>query len=273
MNFRLLILCALLGLSACASDGDPLPPQNPFQQQRERLRELKLEAGQLYKAARSSLDASDFANALSRYDQLVLNFPFSEYATQAELERIYALHRSFDQERALSNADKFLREHPRHPDTDYVQYLKGIINMDREDSFAGFLGLDTTKEDVSYSRRAFDDFALLAQKYPQSKFTADARQRMIFLRNRIAEHDLHVVRYYVKRGAHIAAAERAEQIVAQYPGAPSALEALRLMQKSYSALGLTQQADDAARLYSAQVAVLPPEEKPKPGFWASLFGG
>lgn len=250
-----LILGALMILLAAACSTDPskeLPPDNPFRDNPQRnARELRAEAGTLYQAARKSLDSGDYTGALLRYDQIAARYPFTDYATQSDLERVYAQYRGYEPEKALFSADKFLREHPRHPAADYVQYVKGLVNADREQGFAGFLGLDTTKEDVSNSRRAFDDFALLVQKYPQSRYAADARQRMIYLRNRLAQHDMHVVRYYVKRGAHIAAARRAEQVLTQYPGAPASLEALRIMESSYRELGLTQQADDAAKLLAA----------------------
>lgn len=274
MKFRLAFCALALVLSACGSnpEKDELPPQNPFRaDQAKSARELRARASELYKSARASLDASDYQTALERYGQITLRYPFTDYATQAELERIYALHRSFDHDAALSAAEKFMREHPRHAAADYVQYLKGIINMSRDDSFAGAMGLDTTKEDVGSSRRAFDDFSFLIQKYPSSRYNADARQRMIYLRNRLADHDLHVVRYYIKRGAHVAATKRAEQIVQQYPGAPASLEALRLMSLSYKELGLSQQAEDAGKLYAAQLAVTPPAEQPKRSFWARLF--
>lgn len=273
MTSRILACALVLLLGACSSspDKDGLGPANPFRDKQQSLREQRAQASELYKAGRAALDVSDYQTAIQRYDQLILRFPFSEYATQAELERIYAQQRSFDEERALSNAERFLREHPRHTAADYVQYLKGIINMSRDESFAGMLGLDTSKEDVTSARRAFDDFALLIQKYPQSKFNADARQRMIYLRNRLASHDLHVVRYYMKRGAYVAAAKRAEQIVQTYPGAPQLLDALAYMQESYQALGLNQQAEDAGKLYAAQLSVTPTGDQPKPGFWQRLF--
>jgi outer membrane protein assembly factor BamD len=271
---RVLLCTLMLALGACSNGkkDSTLAPPHPFKDRQQTQREQRAQAGELYKAARASLDVSDFQTAISRYDQLILRFPFTDYATQAELERIYAQHRSYNEDQALSNADKFLREHPRHPAVDYVQYLKGVINMAREDSFSGMLGLDTTKEDVGYSRRAFDDFALLIQKHPDSRFNADARQRMIYLRNRLAAHDLHVVHFYMERRAFVAAAKRAEQLVQQYAGAPAVLEALGLMERAYRELGLNQQAEDAGKLYAAQLAVTPPAEQPRPGFWKSLFG-
>lgn len=246
------LLLSLLVAACNSTPNKDLPPDNPFKDDpRRAARELRAEAGTLYKAARKSLDAGDYTSAITRYDQISARYPFTDYATQSELERTYSLYRTFEPEKALFAADKFLREHPRHAAADYMQYLKGLINFDRNQSLAGFLGMDTTRQDVSDARRAFDDFALLVQKYPNSRYAGDARQRMIFLRNRLAQHDMHVVRYYVKRGAALAAAKRAEQVVSQYPGAPVTLEALEVMENSYRELGLNQQADDAAKLLAA----------------------
>lgn len=245
----LLVVSLVMG---CASNGDsPLPPDNPFRtdrEQRQLQRELRLAASELYKAARQSLESGDYTTAISRYDQLVARFPFSAFSTQAELERLYARYRNFEVDEALAAADRFLRDHPRHPAGDYVQYLKGLMNESRGQGFIASLGVDTSKDDVTFARRAFDDFAVLVQRYPDSLYVADARQRMIHLRNRIAEHELHVVRFYVKRGAYLAAARRGEHIAATYPGAPAAAEALALMERSYRTLGLDAQADATAAL-------------------------
>ncbi|HEX4872152.1 MAG TPA: outer membrane protein assembly factor BamD [Nevskiaceae bacterium] len=250
------ILGALMLLgAACSSDPDRLPPDNPFRLNDSRSRterELRLEASALYRLGREALDASDFLGAVQRYDQLASRYPFTDYATQGQLEKVYALYRSFEPDRALSAADKFLREHPRHPAVDYLHYLKGLINFDRDRSFGDAIGMDGSKRDVGYSRRAFDDFALLLQRFPDSRYAGDARQRMVYLRNRIAEHELHVVRFYVQRGAYVAAAKRAEAIISQYPGAPAVAEALDYLESSYRESGLTAQAEDVRRLRAAQ---------------------
>jgi outer membrane protein assembly factor BamD len=252
MNSTIIVRSACIALAlfitSCASDpkGGPLKPG----QQRTAAQE-KVEAEKLYRSAREVLDTGDMTTALQRYDKLSQQFPFSEFATQGDLERIYALYRNYQPDQALSAADKFIREHPRHSGAAYAQYLKGLVNSTRDEGLSGFIGLDTTKEDVGFLRNAFDDFALLVRKYPNSVYVGDARQRMIDLRNRVAQHELHIVRFYVKRGAYIAAAKRAEQVVTQYPGAPASLEALRLLQQSYRSLNLTQQADDAGRLLAA----------------------
>ncbi|MDP3858552.1 MAG: outer membrane protein assembly factor BamD [Stagnimonas sp.] len=254
---------SLLLLAGCSSDGkrDGSKPKNPFKDRETRdllgrsqvsERELKLEADQLYRLARDSLESGDYAEAQLRYDALVERYPFTDHAVQAELEKIYALHKEYKPDEALQAADRFLREHPRHPRADYVQYLKGVINAERDAGLLSALPLDNSKEDVSNSRKAYDEFSLLLQKYPSSRYNQDASARMVALRNRIAANEMHVVRYYVRRGAYLAAAKRAEQIIAQYPGAPATLEALKTLQKSYTELGLKQQAEDAARILAAR---------------------
>lgn len=257
----------------------PLPPVNPFRADsadKVAAQERKLGAEGLYRQARLALDSSDFSTAISRYSQIAARFPFTEYATQADLERVYALYRSFQPDDALTAADKFLKEHPRHPAADYVQYIKGLVNTSRDEGLSGTFGLDNTKEDVSYLRRSFDDFSLLAQKYPNSQYAGDARQHMIDLRNRIAQHDLHIVHYYVKRGAFIAAAKRSEQILLQYPGAPATVEAMQILEKCYLQMGLKDQAADVHKLLLAQQAMPTPQTDypiapKKPGFFAGLF--
>lgn len=263
-RLTLLVLAAALGLGACSSNPNKPRaerPENPFKYggiqeagaKQVTQRDLKLEAGALYALARKSLESGDYADASLRYAALSERYPFTEYATQSQLERVYSLSKEFKPDEALSAADRFLREHPRHPRADYVQYLKGVINSEREEGLLESLRfLDNTKSDTTSQRRAFDEFAVLLQKYPASAYNADARQRMTYLRNRMASHDLHVVRYYLKRGAYLAAAKRAEQVVGLYPGAPATVEALAALSTSYRELGLTQQAADASALYQQQ---------------------
>ncbi|ROH92996.1 outer membrane protein assembly factor BamD [Stagnimonas aquatica] len=287
-------LASVLWLTGCSSDAKRDPsarPVNPFKDKDSRSslnksqvseRELKLEADQLYRVARKALDSSDFTEAQTRYDTLIERYPFTEYAVQAELEKIYAMQREFRPDEALAAADRFLREHPRHAGADYVQYLKGVIQAERDAGLLDSLPLDHTKGDVGSLRKAYDEFSLLIQKYPNSRYGEDARARMVDLRNRIAANEMHVVHYYERRGAHLAAAKRAEQIIAQYPGAPATLEALKTLQKSYTALGLKQQADDAARILAAQPAASlsdradssasAPAPAPEPGVFSRIAG-
>jgi outer membrane protein assembly factor BamD len=257
----ILAACLAVVLAACASDPDNLPPTNPFKGGKSE-REMRLEADGLYKLARRSLDTADYQGAIQRYDQIQLRYPFTDYATQAQLESIYAKYRAFDAEGAISTAERFLKEHPRHPQVDYAYYLKGLINFQRGDSLFDWL-VDSSGQDAGFARNAFDDFALLVQKYPKSRYAADARLRMVHLRNKIAEHELSVVRYYVRRGAHVAAAKRAERIVAEFPGAPALGETLALLEKSYREVGLATQAEDVRRIREVNAANLPKEQTPQ----------
>ena len=253
---RLMVISTLALLSACAStpddNADPvLPPTSPFAgpvDQPLSGRERNLTVAQLYRAARGAMEDGDFQTALTRYDRLIGEFPFSSFSTQASLEQIYALHRTFNPDTAIAAADRFVRDNPRHPANDYVQYLRGLINEGRGEGFLTSLGYDSTQDDVGFARRAFDDYAVLIQRYPDSIYNGDARQRMIALRNRIAAHEMHALRFYMERNAYLAAAKRAEHIVATYPGTPAVPEALALMERAQRTLGLTDQAIATERL-------------------------
>lgn len=250
---KLKIVAAVLliaGLSACASKSEKEAKELLKASQMAPAEQRAL-AAELYRAAREALDSGEFGGAVTRYNTLKTRFPFTDYAIQGELERVYAEYRSYNPEDAISAADHFLRDYPRHPNADYVQYLKGMVNFDRDKGFEALFGVDVSKRDVTNLRRSFDDFALLIQKYPSSKYLGDARQRMIDLRNRIAAHELSVVDFYMSRGAYVAASKRAEQIVSQFPGAPATLDALRQLEKSYRELKLDGQADDARKLLTA----------------------
>lgn len=253
-----LALAVCMGAASCASDPDAPKPKNPFRADepvKTRRGEAALPADKLYRLARNALDVSDFTEAILRYDQLIQRYPFTEYATQAELERIFAYYRNYEDEQAVSAADRFLRDHPRHAAVDYAYYLRGLVNSRKEERLLDFLpGVDPSRGDVTYSRRAFDDFALLIRRYPQSRYAADARLRMIALRNRVAAHEMHVVDFYIRRGAWLAAVKRAEQVLAEYPGAPATLDALRALERCYTELELTQQAEDVRSLLASQPA-------------------
>lgn len=267
---------------------------DPLAERRRQQRLAELDARQLYLRARSFLDGSDNNAAVEAYNDLSRRYPFSEYATQGEVERLYATYRLFEYERVLSGAERFLREHPRHPSIDYIYYLRGLAQFDREGTALAILPVDETRSDVSNQRRAFDDFALLLQRFPNSPYAGDARARMVHIRNRVAAHELHVVDFYIRRGAFIAAAKRAEQIVAQYPGTLASYRALLMMEESFRNSGLEEQAQETRRLIDGQDPVLVetaanteiselgmmdvdhpggPKNRRKKGFFAGLFGG
>ncbi len=272
-----LIASCVLILAACSGNTRPEDDDPALLNSGKSQEELRAEAVEMYRAARKNLDSGDYAAALRSYDAIKARFPFSEFATQSELEGIYAQYRSYQPEQALSAADRFMRDHPRDDHIDYVLYLRGLTNFQSgESAFDGFPGFDPTRHDMGDSRRAFDDFGLLVQRYPDSKYAADARQRMLYLRDRIAAHELHIVDFYLRRGAYVAAARRAEAVISDYPGSPASYEALALLERAYNSLGLTQQASEARSLREANSQALEVaqarelERKSKPGFFERL---
>jgi outer membrane protein assembly factor BamD len=261
------LLLGCLCLAACSSNPEHEGGERAGAGNRPELSEkaLRLEADSLYRHARTLLDRGDYSTAITDYDKLINRYPFTDYGTQAELEKIFALYKSYKYDEAASAADRFLRDHPRHPKADYVQYLKGLIDSDRDQSLLDALPIDTSKRDVSSQRLAFSDFQILAVKYPNSRYLGDARKRMIALRDQVARHELSIVQFYVKRGAYIAAAKRAEEIMADFPGAPATGQALQLLETSYRQAGLNDDAQRIAKLIAANPGVLKPVRgKPLP---------
>ncbi len=214
----------------------------------------KLEAPALYKHAHEKLVHGSFNEASKEFDTLMSKYPFSRYATQAQLEQVYALYRSYKPEAAIGAAMRFLQQHPRHPHVDYVLYLEGLINTDRNKSLTRHLGIKQSERDVSSLSAAFQDFALMAARFPNSRYVADARQRMIALRNEMAEHELDITLFYQNRGAWVAAARRAQGIIENYPGAPQTAQALLIMKACYAKLGLTDQVAQVDTLIQANRA-------------------
>ena len=236
-------LCAGFLLSGCASDGPLL--RNPFASGQERQIE-RLGASELYASARASLDSGDADSALDFYRRLDANYPFSQYATQGQLESIYAHFRAFQPEQALSSASRFIKQHPRHPDIDYIYYLRGVIYQESIDQdLETLLMLDSTERSPESARQAFEAFNLLIQRYPASAYASEARQRMIWLRERIARNELYVAQYYLRRNAHVAASRRAHDVVKKYQGTKAIPHALLVIRDAYAGLGMKDLAQDA----------------------------
>lgn len=268
-----LLLClSAAGCSSSSSRGDR--PENPFKTAAEGPgsaksplsdRELRQQAEELYRHARESLENSDYTVAISKYDGLIARYPFSDYSTQAELEKIYAQYKAYQFDEAVTGADRFMRAHPRHPHADYIMYLKGVTDFSRDQGLVESVMPNSSKRDIGNERRAFEDFALLLQRYPTSRYAGDARRRMLFARNRIAEHELSVAEFYVTRGAYVAAAKRATDIITEYPGAPATADALKILQRSYARIGLDQEAKDAATVIAMNSDTVQYTDAPKPG--------
>jgi len=206
-------------------------------------------ASKFYAEAKRALGDGDFETAIKYFEQLESRFPFGKYAQQAQVEIAYAYYKYDEPESALIAADRFIKLHPRHPNVDYLYYLKGLVNFNAgKDLISKYLPQDPTQRDPGTARASFDDFGTLIRKYPDSKYAEDARQRMLFLRNNIAEYEIHVANYYMKRQAYIAASNRAKYVVENFQKTTAVPKALLVMVNAYNAMGLNDLANDANRV-------------------------
>ena len=212
-------------------------------------RDARASAAELYKKAQRDLRIGNYGNAIFNFEEVQARYPFSEFARQAQLDLIYAYYKNREPESAVGTADQFIRENPRHPRVDYAYYLKGLVYYERTRNWLEKLfRIDLSKRAPDDARRSFNNFSLLLDRFPDSPYAEDARQRMIFLRNRLADHELHVSRFYMQRQAWLAAARRALYVVENYSGAPQNKEALEIMIQAYDKLEMTDLANDARRV-------------------------
>lgn len=209
-------------------------------------------AQKIYTEGKQALNNNDFETAVRYYELLDSRYPFSRYSQQGQLEIAYAYYKYDEPDSAIAAADRFIKLHPRHPNVDYAYYLKGLINFNRNRSFIRrIFPQDTSSRDTKTARQAFFDFATLLKKFPNSRYATDARQRMIFLRNSLAQHEIHVAKYYMSRGAFVAAVNRGKYVIENYQRTPAVPEALDIMVKAYHKLGLTKLSQDAQRVLVA----------------------
>jgi outer membrane protein assembly factor BamD len=219
-----------------------------FDRDRDEFANLSTEE-QFYRTANQQLNSSNFSGAVRTYQALESRFPFGQYASQAQLELIYANYRSSNLEGARAAADRFMRLHPDHESIDYAYYMKGVASFSENTGFMSrFLPTDASKRDISRARDAFNEFSLLLALYPQSDYAADARARMIFLRNSLAAHEIHVANYYLERRAYIAALNRGRFVVENFQGSPMVADAVAIMVECYLRLGLNDLADTSLAL-------------------------
>ncbi len=227
----LVVFFLILGLVGCASDDQR--PQDMTEKE-------------LYELAQKNLDNESFFQAVANLQLLEARYPFGPYAEQAQLEIIYAHYRSFEPEASTAAADRFIRLHPQHPNADYAYYMKGLANYSAgEGLFDQFLPTDNTMRDPGSALQAFEDFRQLLYRYPDSPYAADAKARMVYLRARLARHEINVANYYFKRGAYMAAANRGRYVVENFPQTPATADALAVMVQAYQLLGLNDLANDS----------------------------
>ncbi|MBC7500950.1 MAG: outer membrane protein assembly factor BamD [Herminiimonas sp.] len=206
-------------------------------------------ASKLYSEARDEMNAGGYDKAIQYFEKLESRYPFGTYAQQAQMEIAYGHYRQGDQAEALAAAERFIKLHPDHPNLDYMFYLRGLINFnDRVSPFNFLAPQDPTERDPKATREAFDAFKQLVDRFPNSIYAKDSYDRLKYLVNAMAQYDVHVANYYYRRGAYLAAANRAQSAVTEYRDAPAIEEALFLMVRSYDALGMPDLRDDAERI-------------------------
>ncbi len=202
---------------------------------------------ELYDEARKAIRIRNFNTATTALEELEAKYPFGKYAEQAQLDLIYARYSSLDLDGAILACDRFIRLHPQSPNVDYAYYVKGIANYYLDAGLARqyFTLVDVSSRDPGHMRQAFKDFTELLNRFPGSQYAGDARQRMLEIRNRLAEYELHAANYYIKRQSYVAAANRAAHVVERFPNTPVVEDALILMVELYRILDLPDQEADA----------------------------
>lgn len=206
-------------------------------------------AQRLYSEAKDSMSDGGYDQAIKLFEKLEARYPYGRYAQQAQLEVAYAYYKSSEAASALAACDRFIKLHPNHPNVDYAYYLKGLVNFNEDLGLLGSLAnQDLSERDPRASQEAFDTFRELVKRFPESRYADDARQRMQYLVNALGQYEVHVARYYLKRGAYLASANRAQAALTSYPQTPATEEALYILTQAYDKLGMTQLRDDAARV-------------------------
>ncbi len=203
----------------------------------------------LYAEAKDELNSGAYDKAIPLFEKLEGRAAGTPLAQQAQLEKAYAQYKSGDQAQAQSTLDRFIKLHPASPAMDYALYLKGIVNFnDNLGAFAFLSRQDLSERDQKAAKESFESFKELVARFPDSRYTPDARARMTYIVNSLAQYEVHVARYYYSRGAYVAAINRAQTALNDYQTVPALEEALFIMVRSYDALGMTQLRDDTRRV-------------------------
>jgi outer membrane protein assembly factor BamD len=257
-----LALILLLSLTAC-SYFSTLPGENPGKSR---------PAADIYADAMSEMNDGNYDNSVKQLQDLQSRYPYGRYAQQAQLEIAYAYYKQGEQESALSATDRFIKQYPNSAHVDYAYYLKGLINFNEDLGYLGaFVQQDLADRDPKGAQDSFDSFKELITRFPNSKYVPDARVRMQYLIDTLARHEIHVADYYMQHGAYVAAVDRAKTVLIDYPQTPQTRDALKIMVKSYDAMGMPKLRDDAQRVLDMNTKgaklTIRKNEKPWWKFW------
>lgn len=240
MTFKILFLVFTLVLTGCSSsdtDIDKVPDKS---------------AQALFVDARDALDKGLYQKAIQILSAIDSRFPFGAISHQVQLDLIYAYYKSGEADQGIALTDRFLKLNPDHPNLDYVYYMRALINESSESNlFQDLAGIDRSDRDPAYARAAFSDFRTIVEQYPNSKYAADSRKRMLKIKSRLAKYELAVARYYIKREAFASAANRGRYIVEYFSPSHEVEEALEIMIESYNELGLEELKRNAMQVLAA----------------------
>ena len=203
----------------------------------------------IYAEAKDEVDSGAFDKAVPLFEKLEGRAAGTPLAQQAQLDKAYAQFKAGEKPNAIATLDRFMKLHPASPALDYALYMKGVINFNDDLGMFSFMTRqDLSERDQKAAKESFESFKEMVTRFPESRYAPDARQRMNYIVNSLAQYEVHVARYYYSRGAYLAAINRAQLALADYREVPALEEALYIMVKSYDALGLTQLRDDAQRV-------------------------
>ncbi|MDG0978153.1 MAG: outer membrane protein assembly factor BamD [Halieaceae bacterium] len=220
--------CLFLLLGACASNDELDGQANAAEQQ-------------IYSEAQKYLRSKNYDMAIKALQRLESRYPFGKYAEQAQLEIIYAHYGAYEPEAAIEAADRFIRLHPQHPSIDYAYYMKGLAAYSGNSNiFSRFLPTSESSRDTKHIEEAFTEFAQLLARFPESEYAADARARMVHLRNLLARHEIDVANYYFLRGAYLAALNRGRYVIENYQGSTAMADALAVVAHGYLLLDMPE---------------------------------
>ena len=238
--FKVLIVLALaVSMSACSM----------FHHKRDTLDTMPVDA--LYNTAHDSLENSDYAAAVKAYQRLIARFPSGPYNEQAQLDLTYAQYKNNQLDDAYSTVNRFLKTYPANNHIDYAYYLRGLINFERTSGVIEryvYRENSQARRDQGYNLQSFDDFSELTRRYPDSAYAADARQRMIYLRNSLAQFEIDVAKFYLRNKAYVASADRSQYVIEHYQQAPQTGDALAILTRSYLALDHKELADQTRQV-------------------------
>jgi outer membrane protein assembly factor BamD len=253
----------LFSLVACSSDPS---------------KDESLTADELYKQARESMDDHSYEKAIKQWETLQSRFPYGRYAQQSQMEIAYAYFKHSEPEPAISAVDRFVKQYPNSTHLDYMLYLKGLIHFNEDiNSMLGTLfKQDPSERDPASMHNSFDAFKELVTRFPDSIYTPDAKLRMQYLLNTLASSEIHAASYYLRRGAYVAAVNRAKGVLTDFPQTPQTRDALQIMIQAYDAMGMKDLSKDAKRVLDLNVAkdgIKPVvREMPKIGPWWKFWG-